>query len=154
MEVWKKSNDQFVELLFVQINVNLKLYHRLLQEIDHDDFSNLLLKLKMQMDLFIKELGNIFMINNTKILKEHASIIDKNLGKISSPHDSENNIEGYLKVISEREKHLYKLYDELLLNAPTDEIAKMIIRNHYNEVNRNIQSIKDLREKIKLLKAS
>jgi len=150
MEAWKKSNEQLLEIIFIQININLKLYHRIIQQIKNDDFSNLLLKLKMQMDLFIKELESIFIMDNSKILEQNASIIKKDVDKLIT----ENPDNELFRMIGEREQYLMKLYDDLLLNAPKDEIAKMIIRNHLNEIRRDISSVKDLNEKIKFLRAS
>lgn len=150
MEAWKKSNEQLLEIIFIQININLKLYHRIIQQIKNDDFSNLLLKLKMQMDLFIKELESIFIMDNSKILDQNASIIKKDVDKLIT----ENPDNELFRMIGEREQYLMKLYDDLLLNAPKDEIAKMIIRNHLNEIRRDISSVKDLNEKIKFLRAS
>ena len=151
MEAWKKSNEELLEIMFIQININLKLYHRLIQQIKNDDFSNLVLKLKMQMDLFIKELESIFILDNSKILDQNASSIDKDVDKLLF-ENPENEL--FFRIIGEREQYLMKLYDDLLLNAPKDEIAKMIIRNHLKEIRRDISSVKDLNDKIKLLKAS
>ncbi len=136
-----------------QIRINYKLFEELLQSIETEDLRNLVIRIKMQKDLFVRELTRIFEDKSFDFTTLSANDKDT-IKNLMLEYASEDIEETCFNIIRFREKHLLEIYDDLMINILKNEIAKMIIRNHINEIRRDLRALQDLHDNNELQSAS
>ena len=153
MEKKVDSREEMLIQLMTQIRINYKVFEELLQSIQTEDLRNLVIRIKMQKDLFIRELKRIFEDKSFDFTTNSSTEKDE-IKKLILEYASENTEETCFNIIRLREKHLLEIYDELMMNILKNEIAKMIFRNHINEIRRDLRALQDLHDNIALQNAS
>ncbi len=147
------SREEMLIQLMMQIRINYKVFEELLQSIETEELRNLVIRIKMQKDLFIRELKRIFK-DKSFDFASHSSTEKEVIKEIMLEYASENAEETCFSIIRLREKHLLEIYDDLMINILKNEIAKMIIRNHINEIRRDLRALQDLHDNTVLQSAS
>ena len=115
MEKSAKLREEMLMQLITQIRINHQLFEELLKSIKKKNLKNLVMRIKMQKDLFIKELKRIFE-DKSFDFSIHSSIEKDTVENLMLEHASENIEETCFNIIRLREKQLLEIYDELIIN--------------------------------------
>jgi len=146
MEKGNKDDSELynVNVLLNQLNKNIRFYDELpLKQFDKH-FSDLFSRLKMQKDLFIKEVHRVFKIDDSIDNNENPTI---NIVNDSIKDPESGATEQWIAILNEKENLLIKNYDTVLSDENLSEIAQMILRNHRNELTRDLRNLNDLKVK-------
>lgn len=133
-----------VENLLDQINENRRFYETILMKIETVEFKDVLVRLRMQKDLFIKEICRLFQIDSQEHFNDSSPARKGKYGDQLSEYNSSAKEVSYFDLTIRGEKDLLEFYENFLLDISHNEIANMILRNHINELVRDIQGLKNL----------
>lgn len=144
-----KEDTNSIQNLAHLVKANRLFYNKLPSGELEDHIIRMIERLKMQKDLFLKEIANTADTQVADIISEpesdeilsHHSTISKYNEAISN-----NDVEGCLSFLIEIEELLYNKYHAYLFEQKPDEITKMILRNQANEIKRDIKILNNLYE--------
>ena len=132
-----------------QIKANQFTYSQLPLDIFEEPILRMVGRLKMQKNLFIKEISNATDIDISELKAENASNSkSQNASILEKYRDSikNNEVEACISLLIEIERKLYDLYNDFLFKNKPDEIRKMILGNQATEIKRDIRILDNLLE--------
>jgi hypothetical protein len=133
-----------VNVLLKQLNHNISVYEHLRLSQFDKKLSELFSRLKMQKDLFIKEVERVFKVDGANDNHINPSIKFNDDGASGNePQTSEQ----WIVALNELENLLIENYNTLLSDENLSEIAQMILRNHRNELKRDLKNLNELKIK-------
>ena len=138
-----------IQAIAHKIQANTHIYNALPSEDYEEHVVRILKRLKMQKELFVKEIANAFNLKTSNLILQDDSILKSYYQKVTDKYKdsiSKKDMVGCIALLIEIEQELYETYISFLFEEKLGEIAKMILRNQSNEIKRDVRILNNLYE--------
>ena len=142
-----KSKDTRIQQIIHNLRTNMLIYNELPVDNFEEHIGRLIKRLRMQKNLFIKEISRVFKLDENSISDRgeiSRSLVQKDKEQRSILEN--DDISAHIPRVIRIEEDLHKKYYELLMEENLGEIARMIIKNQSNEIKRDIRGLKNILE--------
>ncbi len=143
----RRIDKTSITQLINEVYVNMYLLERCYENLDDEDAKYMVQRMKLQKELFIKELCRVFQIDRHEHFQEFKKQILDSVRE-DLYNRTLNSVKSIFNLINHRAEYLLGIYYELLFDELNSEIAKMIIRNHIKEIRRDKGALKDIQEHV------
>jgi len=127
--------------------VNQLVYGELPENALEDHVLRTLERLKMQKQLFIKEIAHVTKVSTSELVSDQNKAIESSKEALLEQYDDalkNKDVDVYIDLLIKLEQKLYEEYTTFLFHNRPDEITKMILRHQSNDIKRDIHILKNL----------